>query len=231
MWEAITHGPEVDSWLLGRTEIAPRQGGAVRTDFGGFLMESTITAREPGKRLAYRGAEAPDGSVMAFEYTIEGQGGGKTTIRFVHSGFLGGEHWEAQYDALKKGDPMYLHKLAQYLTHFRGRVAAKNLFVPLQGPFDKAWAWAAFHRALGLAEPAKVGNRVSAALDGLPRVEGVVDFVSDDCLGVLAQDGLYRFIHGHDGSVVVEHHIFSDELARRESPESWQTWLTKGLVS
>src|SRR6266508_1792001 len=99
----------VDSWFMGRNEIGPRQGGAVRTDFGGFVMESTITAWEPGKRLAYQSAEGPEGTLMAFEYLIEGRGGGKTAIRFVHSGFLGGDGWEAEYDALKKGDPAYLH--------------------------------------------------------------------------------------------------------------------------
>jgi hypothetical protein len=86
-------------------------------------------------------------------------------------------------------------------------------------------------RELGLKAPVAPGDRVSAAVEGLPRIEGVVDFQNDDFLGVLASDGLYRFIHGHDGSVVVEHHIFSDELARRESPEAWQAWLGKIFAS
>jgi uncharacterized protein YndB with AHSA1/START domain len=227
VWEAITNGPQVDSWFMGRSEIEPRHGGAVRTDVGDFVMESTITAWEPGKRLAYQTAEDPDGRVMAFEYLIEGRGGGKTVIRFVHSGFLSGEGWEAEYDALKKGDPAYLHKLAQYLTHFRGRIAAKNIFVHAQVSVEKGEAWAVFHRELGLSGPVKLGDGVSAALEGLPSIEGVVDFLNDDFLGVLASDGLYRLIHGHDGSVVVEHHIFSDDLAQRESPEAWQAWLGK----
>jgi len=231
VWEAITNGLQVDSWFMGRSQITPRQGGAMRTDVGSFVMESSITAWEPGRRLAYQSAESPDGSLMAFEYLIEGRGGGKTVIRFVHSGFLGGEDWEAEYDALMKGDPAYLHKLAQYLTHFRGRIAAKNIFVPFQQPLDKARVWAVFHRELGLNGPVALNDQVSAALDGLPRIEGVVDFQNDDFLGVRADDGLYRFIHGHDGSVVVERHIFSDNTAQRESPEAWQAWLGKVLAS
>lgn len=231
VWDAITSGPQVDSWLMGRSEIEPRQGGAVRTDLGDFVMESTITAWEPGKRLAYQMAEQPNGSLFAFEYVIEGRGGGKTVIRFVHSGFLGGDGWEAEYDALKKGDPAYLHKLAQYLTHFRGRIAAKNIFVPFPASVDKARAWAVFRRELGLTGPVKLGDRVNAAIEGLPRIEGVVDYLNDDFLGVLASGGLYRFIHGHDGSVVVEHHIFSDDLAQRERPEAWHAWLGKVFAS
>jgi uncharacterized protein YndB with AHSA1/START domain len=231
VWEAITDGPKVDSWFMGRSEIEPRHGGAVRTDVGDFKMESTITAWEPGKRLAYRSPEDADGRLMAFEYLIEGRDGGKTVIRFVHSGFLGGEGWEAEYDALQKGDPAYLHKLAQYLTHFRGRIAARSIFVPLQVSVEKTQAWAVFHRELGLSGPVTLGDHVSATLAGLPRIEGIVDFLNDDFLGVLASDGLYRFIHGHDGSVVVEHHIFSDDLAQRESPEAWQAWLGKVFAS
>jgi uncharacterized protein YndB with AHSA1/START domain len=227
VWAAITDGRQVDSWFMGRSEIEPREGGKLRTDIDGFVMESTITAWEPGKRLAYRMAERPDGTLFAFEYTIEARGGGKTAIRLVHSGFFGGDDWEAEYDALTKGDPAYLRKLAQYVTHFRGQVSAKNIFVPFENAGEKAHAWAAFHRALGLNGQVAAGDRVNATLDGLPGIEGVVDFRNDDFLGVLTSDGLYRFIHGHDNSVVVEHHIFSDDVARRESPEAWQSWLGK----
>src|SRR5688572_18869354 len=68
VWEAITVGPKIDSWFMGRSEIEPREGGLAKTDFGDFAMESTVTAWEPLKRLAYRGAEGPDGSLHAFEY-------------------------------------------------------------------------------------------------------------------------------------------------------------------
>src|SRR5258706_7883854 len=92
VWAAITSGPQIDSWFMGRSEIQPRQGGTARSDFGGFVLESTVTAWEPLKRLAYQTAEGPDGAMMAFEYQIEGRGG-KTVIRFAHNGFLAGADW------------------------------------------------------------------------------------------------------------------------------------------
>jgi uncharacterized protein YndB with AHSA1/START domain len=224
VWEAITSGPHIDSWLMGRTEIEPRQGGAARTNFGGFVMESTVTAWEPPKRLAYQTGEGPDGALTAFEYRVEGRGGGKTVIRFVHSGFLAGAGWEAEYDALKKGDPAYLHTLAQYVTHFAPRTATRNIFAPIPASIDKNRAWAVFTAELGLTGTPSIGDLVKSTLDGLPPIEGVVDFVNPDFLGVLASDGLYRFIHGHDGSVVVEHHIFAEHPDERETVPNWQSW-------
>src|SRR6266516_4027784 len=44
---------------------------------------------------------------------------------------------------------------------------------------------------------------------GLGPIEGVVDYVTAEFLGVRTSTGLYRFIHGLGGSVVVEHHDFA----------------------
>ncbi|MFH9352063.1 hypothetical protein [Kitasatospora sp. NPDC017646] len=59
---------------------------------------------------------------MAFEYLIEGRGGGNTAIRVVHSGLLG-DDWQDEYDALRRGRPFHLHTLREYLAHFPGRTA------------------------------------------------------------------------------------------------------------
>jgi hypothetical protein len=193
-------------------------------------MESTVTAWEPLKRLAYQTAEGPDGALMAFEYQIEGRGGGKTVIRFAHSGFLAEAGWEAQYDALKKGDLAYLHTLAQYVTHFAPRAATRNIFAPVPVNIEKSRAWAVFNVELGLTGTPSIGDPVNATLDGLPPIEGVVDFVNPDFLGVRASDGLYRFIHGHDGSVVVEHHIFAEHPDERETVPNWQSWASRALA-
>ena len=44
------------------------------------------------------------------------------------------------------------------------------------------------------------------------------------------KDGLIRLIHGHDGTVVAEHHIFSDAVAQHEAVESWQQWRNQVLA-
>ena len=75
-------------------------GGAVRTDLGGYTMESTVTAWEPPRRFAFRGDETPDGRFIAFEYLIEGREQGSTVLRLVSNGFLPGDDWEAEFDAM-----------------------------------------------------------------------------------------------------------------------------------
>ena len=115
VWEAIATGPGIDSWFMGRNEVEPREGGTVRMTLPAWTLEATVTAWDPPHRLRTETGESEDGRFMAFEYLIEGRGAGSTVLRFVHSGFLAGDDWETEYEALKSGDPMYIQKLAEYL--------------------------------------------------------------------------------------------------------------------
>ena len=60
---------------------------------------------------------------------------------------------------------------------------------------------------------------------GLAPIEGVVDYVAPDFLGVRADDGLYRFIRGFDGSVAVGHHLYAGDVDARRTEQAWQAWL------
>jgi uncharacterized protein YndB with AHSA1/START domain len=226
VWEAITDGPKLDSWFMGRNEIEPREGGTARMDYGDFAIESTVLAWEPSKRFVIRTNEAPDGTFMRFEYLIEGRGGGKTLIRYVHSGFLG-DNWETEYEALKEGDPLYLHQLAQYLEHFSGRIAASNIIVYGPQVADKERVWAVLQDRLGLSDAVALGERVRATPEGLPPIDGIVHHTSPNILGLRASDSLYCFLHAPDGTLFVERHIFSDEAAQRETAADWQAWLAR----
>ncbi|GLW98156.1 SRPBCC domain-containing protein [Microtetraspora sp. NBRC 16547] len=231
VWEAIATGPGVDSWFMGRNEIESREGGRTRQEMMGFTSEGTVTAWEPGKKFAFRSDENPDGTFMAFEYLIEGRDGGSTVLRFVHSGFLG-DDWEAEYDALKVGDRMYLEKLAVYLRQFVGRVSAHNVFAVGPQVPDAERVWSAFKDVLGLtgAQVAE-GDPVRLAVEGLAPAEGVVEFVRQPSfLGVRTDEGIYMFIHGHEGAVVVEQHDFSGSVDGKELDAAWQAWLTRSFV-
>jgi uncharacterized protein YndB with AHSA1/START domain len=226
VWEAITTGPGLDSWFMGRNEVDPREGGKVRMTLPAWTLESTVTVWDPPKRFVTETPEGEDGRLMAFEYLIEGRQGGSTVLRFVHSGFLPDNEWETEYEALKQGNPMYLHKLAQYLKYFRGRTVTP---IDVYGPqvADRERAWAGFRAGLGLTGAVAEGDQVRLTPEGLPPIEGVVDFVSPDFLGVRTSDGLYRFIYGLGGTVVLGHHIFSDVVDQKETEQAWQSWLTK----
>jgi uncharacterized protein YndB with AHSA1/START domain len=225
VWEAIATGPGVDSWFMGRNEIEPGEGGTTRMTMAGSTEEATITAWEPPTRLASRTPDGPDGAFHAFEYTVEGRGKGRTVVRWVHSGALG-DNWEAEYEGLSEGDPMYFDKLRVYLAHFRGRTATPvSAFGPVVADRDRAWE--AFRRGLGLSGEPKVGDRVRLTLEGLPKLDGEVDWVSKDFLGVHTDDGIYRFMHisAFGGPTGVGHHIFVDGLDQAETERAWASWL------
>jgi len=227
VWEAISTSSGINSWFMGRTDIDPRTDGKVRWTLGDFAGESTVTAWEPGKRLAYRGDENPDGTFMAFEYLIEGRDRRSTVLRLVHSGFLG-DNWEAEYDAMSKGNPMYLKKLATYLKYFVGRTSTYDIFAP--GPeAAQERAWATFERALGLTGAPAVGDKVRLSIEGLA-ADGVVEFADlPTYVGVRTDDGIYTFMHAM-GSVTVENHSFGKDLDHVAAERAVQAWLAQSFA-
>jgi uncharacterized protein YndB with AHSA1/START domain len=226
VWEAIATGPGYDAWFMGRNEIEPREGGTVRMTIGGQTEESTVSAWEPGKRISVRTPETPDGRFMAFEYLIEARAGGSTTLKVVHSGFLG-DDWEAEYDALNEGWDMYLDQLAQYLTFFEGRAATPVSAFQPQGNPDREQTMSRYRTGLGLGGPVAKGDEVRLTPEGLDPIDGVVDYLSPSFLGVRSADGLYRFIFGYNGTAVVGHHLYSASADEEQATRDWQAWMTK----
>ncbi len=206
-----------------------REGGRARFTMGGQTQESTITAWEPGRRLAYRGDENADGTFMAFEYLIEGRDGGSTVLRFVHSGFLG-DDWEAEYDALKKGNPMYLCKLAAYVEHFAGRTAnATMLKIGPKLP-DSAKVWSVFGSEFGFGADPATGDGSRIAIAGLAAADGVVRYAGLPTYVVVSTpDSIHAFMHAQD-HVVVEQHSFADDADPEQIEQAWQAWLDRSFA-
>jgi uncharacterized protein YndB with AHSA1/START domain len=230
VWEAIATGPGIDSWFMGRNTVEPGVGGTMRQAMPGWDAESTITVWEPGRHLAYKSAEAPDGTFMAFESIIEGRAGASTVLRFVHSGFLGDEDWETEYDALTNGDRMYLEKLAVYVKHFAGRASTYNLF-ELGTPASGERAWAAYREAFGITESVSVGDKATVSVDGLEPVDGVVEYVRQPWwVGVRTEDGFYSLMWGHLDTPVVEYSAFNPNVNSTRVQSAWQSWLAKNFA-
>ncbi|MGA9161064.1 MAG: SRPBCC domain-containing protein, partial [Actinomycetota bacterium] len=163
------------------------------------------------------------GSMHQFDYRIDEREGGGSTIRYVHSGMLGGD-WEAEYEAMSEGDPMYLAKLAEYVTYFSGRFATP---IDTHGPNvpDREQALETFRRALGLPGSVAEGDQVHLTPEGLAPIDGVIDHVSPSFLGVRSSDALYRFIYGFDGTTMVGHHLFDGAVDQQQAERAWASWL------
>lgn len=221
VWEAIATGPGVDSWFMGRSEFGTGPGGPANLTMLGQTEQATITAYEPGARLATRSEEAEDGRFMAFDYLIEGRGGGTTVLRLVQSGMLG-DDWESEFEAMKAGWPIYLATLKQYLTHFTGRTpSVTTVLRPEAGGADAVWRTVT--QSLGVSPDVREGEGVRLP-DGST---GVVFYANLPVnLGVRTDQGLYRFIHsGADrgNALVMGHQNFSG----RDEQAAWETWTAE----
>lgn len=220
VWEAITSGPGVDSWLMGSTEIDSASKTGTFTMFG-ETSTTNITAWEPGHRYATQEDAKADGTFMAFEWLIESRDGGGAVVRFVHSGLMG-DDWEAEYNALSIGDQAYLTKLGVYLEHFAPRTAKHSLFLP--GPVTKD-SWAAMTAAVGVGADAANGQPARLSVPGIEPVEGTVEFVvPSSFVGMRTDDAMYVLIHGYNDMVFATTHYFDDRDPSAEA-EAWQAWL------
>ncbi|QFZ16563.1 SRPBCC family protein [Saccharothrix syringae] len=214
VWDAIATGPGIDSWFMGRNEVEP--GAAVRQAFGEYRPEHPVTAWEPGRRLAFGGEKAPDGRFVAYEYLIEGRAGGSTVVRMVTSGFLPGDDWEEEFEAMLAGGAMFWHTLVTYLRHYAGRTARP---VTAFGPPITDWpaTWTRLGHRLGLYRAPRTGDEVT--LDGTP---GVVYHANSQTAGIRTADAVYRFFQGMGGTLTAMHHVFTDD-GRDE--RAWIAWM------
>jgi uncharacterized protein YndB with AHSA1/START domain len=222
VWQAIASGPGIDSWFMGVSDVEPGVGGTVTTDFGGFAQRSEITAWEPTRHLAYTSEPSPDGRFIAFEYLLEAKDGGTTVMRQVATGFLPGDDWEAEFEAMVTGGLMYTRTLRSYVDHFTGRFGVPVSAMVQHPDFDRAWA--RMQADLGLPAETAEGDRVTLTPTGFAPIAGVIDYLADGYLGVRTDDALYRFYRGFFGPGL-GHHVFTDGADRARLEAEWQAWL------
>ena len=227
-WAAITTGPGIDSWFMGRNEVEAGAGGAVRTVFGEYAPELEITEWDLAHRFAYGSGQAPDGRFIAYEFLIEGRAGGSTVVRTVTSGFLPGDDWADEFEAMTLGGELYFRTLVEYLTYFAGRFAVP---VTAFGPPGTSWSRdrSLLCRELGLAEPPGPGDPVRFTGEVGP-ADGVVYFASAHAIGVRTPDALYRFMRGFAKPVIAAHHLFAAGAEPDQARQAWEAWLSRTLT-
>jgi uncharacterized protein YndB with AHSA1/START domain len=227
VWAAIATGPGIDSWFMGRNVVQPGTGGTVRTVFGEYTPELEITRWDPALQFAYRTGQAPDGRFIAYEFLIEARAGGSTVLRTVTSGFIPGDDWADEFEAMTLGGELYFRTLVEYLTHFAGRFAAP---VTVFGPAGTSWARdrPLLCRALGLTEYPGRGAPVRLAGE-IGSADGVVYFANAYTIGVRTGDALYRFMRGFGKPVIAAHHLFAADAEPGQAQQHWESWLSRTL--
>lgn len=227
VWAAIATGPGIDSWFMGSNEVEAGSGGIVRTVFGEYTPEQEITEWDPARRLAYGGGRAPDGRFIAYEFLIEGRAGGGTVLRTVTSGFLPGDDWADEFEAMKLGGELYFRTLVEYLTYFAGRYAVP---VTAFGPPGTNWSRdrSVLCRAFALSEAPEPGEPVRFT-DEIGPGDGVVYYANAQAIGVRTPDALYKFMRGFGKPVVAGHHLFGADAEPDRARRAWEAWLSKTL--
>lgn len=170
VWQAIATGPGISSWFVPH-EVDGREGGRVRTDFGGGLVDAAaVTVWDPQRRVVFQGAGDRG---LAFEWLVEARGGDACVVRLVCTGFGPEEDWDAEFHGMGEGWPLFLENLRLHLTHFRGELA--QAIIPsgmVPGTPDSAFT--ALCAGLGVASDLRVGSRLHAAADSAPPLSGTV---------------------------------------------------------
>ncbi|MET0425798.1 MAG: SRPBCC domain-containing protein [Actinoplanes sp.] len=210
VWDAIATGPGISTWFIGRTDI---QGDTIHTTFGDAAMPTgAITTRNPPHHLAHRSDTAPDGRFVAYEYLIEGNDHAATTLRAVTSGFLPGDDWADEYEAMHHGTDLFFATLTEALNHFPGRTATPLVAF---GPPVTDWpaTWSALHEALGLPPAPTAGDQ---AKDG-----SQVYHVNPHALALRTPDALHRYQRGFHGALIAAHSLYTGDA----DPRRWTTFL------
>lgn len=232
VWRAIATGPGISSWYVPHT-MEEREGGAATARFGpgpGMEIPGVVSVWEPPHRIKFESAAPEEG--LAFEWLVEAREGGSCVVRLVNSGFGSGDDWDAQYDGMADGWPMFLRNLQLHLEHFNGQSATASL----PGGMTSAAAADAFKAlsdALGLADDLAVGDRFDLAPTSDLQLAGQIVNVAPNRLavlldqpapgtGIIAAEGMggqtglsvWTYLYGADGA---------DAVARDEP--KWQEWL------
>jgi hypothetical protein len=218
VWEAVATNAGNAAWLF-PNQIEP-DGPAT-------------AAWDPPRHFSVR--EERGDWFNALEFVIEGREGGTTLLRYAHSGIFV-DDWDSQYDAVQSHTDFYLHTLTEYLQHFNGRAATYIGEVPggIQGPPTSATpdGFRRLQQALGFGAQAVEGDPVRLTPEGLEPIEGVIDYLRPNFIGVRTPDALYRFFgrNAFGAPVGMSIHLFADGVEPETTKQAWQHWLETALA-
>ena len=197
--------------------------------FGQYTPELEITGWDPARRFAYGSGQAPDGRFIAYEFLIEGRAGASTVLRAVTSGFLPGEDWADEFEAMTLGGELYFRTLVEYLSPLRRPVRDAGHSRSARPGTDWSRDRSLLCRELGLTETPGRGDPVRLAGEIGPRT-AIVYFANAHAIGVRTADALYRFMRGFGKPVIAAHQLFGSDADADQARQAWEAWLSRTLA-
>ena len=150
-------------------------------------------------------------------------------LRAVTSGFLPGDDWTDEFEAMTLGGEMYFRTLVEYLTYFAGRFAAPvTAFGGRARPGPATGRCCAAHSACPrrrARRPAPIHHRRP-----IGSVDGVVYFANARTIGIRTQDALYRFLRGFGKPALAAHQLFAEDADPAQTQLAWESWLSRTLA-
>ncbi|MGK4578983.1 SRPBCC family protein [Kitasatospora sp. HPMI-4] len=221
VWSAVATGPGIIGWLY-PMEVEPRVGGVVSRG------PCTVLEWDPPRRFVCRYAN-DEGFSNTLHYYIDGRGNGTSKldmgIHWVHEGVVD-DRWDTKADAAQKHVDFYQHSLQQYLRYFDGRPAA---YIRAEQPKPPTGpeVFATLRRRLGISEDTAVGDALHLEPRGIHPLDVVVDYLSEDFVGLRSDHGLYRFFNGSawNWPVWLGHHLFAADVDQERATQAWSKWL------
>ena len=201
VFRAVTDGTELAKWLAPEARgTAPEGGkkGSIWISWGeGMSVEHEIEIFDAPKHVRHpSGKNAETKAPLYADWSIEARGGGKTTLRLVHSGFSVGADWDNEFESHARGWKLMLENLREYFARHKHEAA---LHVPLMSKVEASHKaiWTTLLGKLGLSASAKVGDPFRFTTPKGEVLTGVVDHVTETrALGLVVHecnDSLLRY--------------------------------------
>jgi uncharacterized protein YndB with AHSA1/START domain len=207
VFRAVTDGTELAKWLAPEARVTAPEGGnngRIWISWGeGMSVEHEIEIYDAPKRIRHpSGKNGETKAPMYADWSIEARGGGKTTLRLVHSGFSASADWDGEFEAHARGWKLMLENLRQYFARHAHEPA---VHVPFMSQVESSHTsiWTTLLGKLGLGAVPKAGDQFRLTMPKGDVVTGVVDDVTQTrVLGLVVReydDALLRFtLEGKD---------------------------------
>lgn len=198
VWKALTEGEELTRWFAVAAAVEPGEGGAwkVSWDESSLAEYGRIGAWEPTRRLRLVHQRTRGGETLTliddFEL-VALDGGARTRLRVVSSGFGSDASWDDEFEGTKNGWAVFIRNLRHYLEHHRGQ-DCETAGVPfLELALAKPEAFAKLFGdggVLPIDGPLDEGRRVVIDTSFGERLNATIDFSRAPALLGLVVDGL-----------------------------------------